>query len=547
MHFTLPNALQNELLAYDPSKAALAKPKKTETTKAKPKFPLGKVTGLIPEDIVSKEDFDEAVERINQQPVNRRCLVFTTIIDAVETPIAILYHYEYIWYAAWLPLKGAHRNYIYGYTHAFRNNATTMKALYEWQTDNTRAIQFGKSNFLIKTQHMTMDALRNTKRQEQWLAPYLHHFGKGEHITRAVRLFRDQLDKMIPTWEESSTLFDRFLNPSMLHALEIHHWYQPESKDTWRLSPSEIYKLCELDIGHLQQHESILPIITTPFFRRWIQQQCDEANSLFEDPTNKSKREVSKPYKRIYTLIQRIKIIYDVWADCPLDYYQSNLDLILQANVSLWVTPRVAQWLRNNMPVASYFNMLCKLKEEFYALHVNPGHIHYSVHMMNDSMRMLDQLLDKNIEVQVPKRWRIHEFHDYLMGEAWKIKNKNTDLPQDLFPEPVRIVVDETKISFFQPANTHQLSQWGQAVRNCVGSASNYADGIKKKQHFIVLAMVDGKPTFTIQLKLSNGVLNVEQIVSICNKRLTDDETELYTTAFQQALQLRASEVSSNV
>jgi hypothetical protein len=99
--------------------------------------------------------------------------------------------------------------------------------------------------------------------------------------------------------------------------------------------------------------------------------------------------------------------------------------------------------------------------------------------------------------------------------------------------------------TFLQPINTHQLSQWGQAVRNCVGSASQYAENIKKRKHFIVLCMIDGKPTFTIQLDVSMGVMNVKQIAGVANQRLTDEQREQYSQAFKQALQSREKELSS--
>jgi hypothetical protein len=98
----------------------------------------------------------------------------------------------------------------------------------------------------------------------------------------------------------------------------------------------------------------------------------------------------------------------------------------------------------------------------------------------------------------------------------------------------------------FQPIDTHQLAQWGQAVRNCVGSAGRYADDIKKRKHFIVLCMIDSKPTFTIQLDVSMGVMNVIQIAGVANQRLSVDQHEQYSTAFKQALQSRESELSSN-
>jgi hypothetical protein len=105
--------------------------------------------------------------------------------------------------------------------------------------------------------------------------------------------------------------------------------------------------------------------------------------------------------------------------------------------------------------------------------------------------------------------------------------------------------VGDERWSFFQPHDTHQLSAWGQAVRNCVGNAKDYADGVRKKKHFIVLCMVDGKPQFTVQLKVDMGMMSVSQIVGTSNQRLTDVQKDSYTKAFGKALHSRNDELES--
>jgi hypothetical protein len=88
--------------------------------------------------------------------------------------------------------------------------------------------------------------------------------------------------------------------------------------------------------------------------------------------------------------------------------------------------------------------------------------------------------------------------------------------------------------------DTHQLSQWGQAVRNCVGNGI-YTEDIKKRLHFIVFCMLDNKPKFTIQLKLNHGLMAVQQIAGISNVKLNDNEKSLYTETFRQALAVRSA------
>ena len=174
------------------------------------------------------------------------------------------------------------------------------------------------------------------------------------------------------------------------------------------------------------------------------------------------------------------------------------------------------------------------------------------------------------IELSKPRRWRLTEFHDHLMGIQWKTRNEDFNLPQDLFAKPVKVtwqqayegtVIDHTLrnqialatgkamwsehensvISFFQPITSHQLADWGRAVRNCVGNSS-YASAINRKRYFIVLAMVDHKPRYTIQLKLSDGVLVVDQIADIGNRRLSEPEKDFVQKSIAYALQHIAEE-----
>jgi hypothetical protein len=49
--------------------------------------------------------------------------------------------------------------------------------------------------------------------------------------------------------------------------------------------------------------------------------------------------------------------------------------------------------------------------------------------------------------------------------------------------------------------------------------------------------MIDGKPQFTIQLKVNNGFMSVEQIRGLSNSVLSDHLKQQYTEAFRVALQ----------
>ena len=63
-------------------------------------------------------------------------------------------------------------------------------------------------------------------------------------------------------------------------------------------------------------------------------------------------------------------------------------------------------------------------------------------------------------------------------------------------------------------------------------------------KHLIILCMIDNTPRYTIQLTVNNGVMNVDQIADIGNKRLNDVERSSVEQTFKQALQQREDQLS---
>jgi len=304
---------------------------------------------------------------------------------------------------------------------------------------------------------------------------------------------------------------------------------------------------------------SIKHIINTPYFRRWIQQQCDLSIATFNNPATEYAADVKRPWLTIKAYLGAINSIYAIWPNCPIDYYQNNIDVLLGVTFRLNQNEKTFEWLRQHMPIASFIGILSKFYQEQLQEAKKDNRLHhrrslyyserlgrnvFSFSDLSDALSMLTQVLSHG-DLEPPKRWRIAEFHDYVQGEAWKIKNPNEGLPQDLFPQPVKVQLDGETWLFFQPYDTHQLSSWGQAVRNCIGSATHYAEDCKKKKHFIVLCMIDGKPQFTIQLTVDMGMMSVKQIAGIANKSLTQEQKDQYTQAFGLALQSRNAQLVS--
>ena len=568
MHFQLPSALQQELLAYDPKLKALAKETKANTTK-KPKFPLGKIPCLIPTHIVREQLQHDAVEQINQQLAPERFHRFTKVVD-VATPqartitTAILYHFEQCWYAAWLP--GKDDDYIYGYAYAFKDTAAAAKVVPNqiWNSkDKCMQHELGRNSVLYSyTAHVTTQHILNGEDGRRWRAMGLALWSqKGRNITEAVCQFEETLKTTIPTWEDSRSMFERLACKDIWDALDIpkvllqHVTNKSElslTVDTFIKLANDWKNTVHYTSGTYNILSDISHIISTPAIKKQLQVALDRSVVAYQDESVNYRKHIRYGYKEFMKVCSSIHKIHSIWSDVPIDYYQNYYQELRTLDIdTLRTYSTLIPWLREHMPVASFFNMLRKTKEKLDVAHprLSPysdhEYITHSLYEMNDTFSMLTRLLEHGKTVEPPKRWRMPDFHDYVQSENWKIQNPKLKLHQDLFPQPVKIDVDGEAWTFLQPMDTHQLSAWGQAVRNCVGSASQYAENIKKRKHFIVLCMVGSKPTFTIQMDVSMGVMNVKQIAGVANQRLTDDERDKYSTAFQQALQQRESELKS--
>jgi len=573
MQFKLPSNLQTELLAYDPTLKVLAKQTNNKTTK-KAKYPLGNIPHLIPHNVVRESDQQAAIDEINQQAAPDRFKVFTTPVD-VATPqarlkvIAILYHYEQVWYAAWLPPKRQADEYVYGHAYAFKNTAAAAKTAphHIWNSKD-KCIEHeggrGVQTFTYSMNITKADIIANDStgwRSYQWQAANLH-CQKGRNIIDRVTIpFEKSLRENIPTWSDSRGIFDRIrcnnifdaadLPPLMSKCLDVN---QGLTVDNLLNAAIEFNKNPNFPSSTFCVLERISHIISKPAIKKLLQAELDRCTNAYNNPDNTERKPITQGFRTFIQVIDSIDWINNIWRNCLIDYYQTYYKELRYIRLSQVRTHSFADasnefidWLRQYMPVSSLFTMLRKHLEQVDMRWPDSevGYARSGFHELNDTFSMAIRILGEGKELAPPKRWRIAEFHDYVQAESWKIQNPNESLRQDLFPEPIRVTRNDQTWSFFQPVDTHQLAMWGQAVRNCVGSASHYADDIKKRKHFIVLCMIDGKPTFTIQLVVDMGLMSVKQISGVANQRLTEEQREAYTEAFREVLQARENQLQS--
>ena len=358
-------------------------------------------------------------------------------------------------------------------------------------------------------------------------------------------------------------------------------------------------------------------MVEKPFFRKMLHFALKHSQDRLEASGDQTMEFVTAPIERVLHIIKWVNYILSVWPDTPIDYFQTYEEYLLLVRVPSpmkdmdYYRSRGAysrsEWLENQskmvdikkkylrqMPVKTFFEIIRKRAEEYNAENSHSSYDFESQmhsHMAyfrewTDTMSLLDDIIGsqalegtgtasrevamttgpldmKPVEISKPRRWRLTEFHDHLMGIQWKTRNEDFNLPQDLFAKPVKVTwqqaygehwdkevykdsamwceQENSVISFFQPITSHQLADWGRAVRNCVGNSS-YAGAINRKRYFIVLAMVNHKPRYTIQLKLSDGVLVVDQIADIGNRRLSDEEKDFVQKSIAYALQHIAEE-----
>jgi hypothetical protein len=583
MQFQLPSNLQAELLAYDPKLKQLQRDKTPKDTKAKPKFPLGAVFDLIPADVVDPATAEQVVTYINTRPVQYRYRQLTRVVDADTATArtithAIIYHYEKVWYAAWLPPTGQENDYVYGYAYAYKNLDSVCTTIPYILNDNNKTVtveyvKYGRSEFCVVRQNVTKEDIINGKTAHLWQADYIT-YGKGQHIKTSISAFESALASSIPKWEDGRGFFDRIVTNSWSNILVIKdrtkYWdtfADPEQAKRDVIPSADLFyglvNAYKNGYNHTEQYDhryyeyrvshSVMHIIGKPFFRKWIQSQCDEAIAMLNNPDNNLFRKVVQPWNRIEKLGESIAYVHSIWPDCPVDFYQTHIEYLIGTRLDRYVGSKALDWLQTHMKPASFFQILKKNYEDkcnnidSLSVHISKatGRLKFYISDWSDTLSMLDDVIDNGITLDPPRRWRLTEFHDHVQVEAWKIKHPNVSLPQDLFPSPIKVEVGDERWTFFQPHDTHQLSAWGEAVRNCVGNASGYAEGVRKKKHFIVLCMVDGKPKFTVQLTVEMGMMSVSQIVGTSNLRLTQEQKDSYTEAFGKALKLQADALES--
>ena len=590
MHFNLPDQLALEVASYDKTRKKLAATMAAEdrAKNKKKTYPNGKPSNLIPSDIVNDRTWSEIVEAINARPAKQKAELITKPIFGEEPkPIAIVYYYKQLWVAAWLP-KRADDGYVYGVTvaykdtaaarkqctEAFFNNVTTLsECMFDQRGDESKMmprIKDGRTQWYRKTVFFSKDDFNSGYTGNYWKSPdqINHHivgYGATYEINQKIRRWEQELMKNVPTFSGGSdrTYFDR-MNPENCKFEVIMKGYY--SKPRWHSQGTDYVHDLDTIIDQLAKrfsHRCMKNIWAAKWFRSMVSKAMADTYSIHEEQTASmvySRDALVKPYAILYQYIETIYAIKVIYEDMDLNLLHSRYDWLSRIDMPGYHSETGYEWIRNNVPVESFLNMLHmhyqkEVDSEYRSTDSKTGNKHVYMHLYRDTYGMLTQCLGaERIENLKPRRWRLQEWHDHLMAESWKINNPKVALPQKLFPEPIKVQIKEQvtlaepnvlgTFTFFQPIDTHQLAAWGRAARNCVGGGYGYAEGVKKMKHLIILVMIDNKPRYTVQLTVDNGVMRVDQIADIGNRRLNDQERSTIEDAFKDALQQRESQLN---
>jgi hypothetical protein len=535
MQFALPENLRLAVAQYDPAlKAALAAEKRAKNPK-KSSAPLGLPENLFPTEIMPAAMQAAMVKQINATEASNRH-------HHITRPLAecVLVHHLSMWLAAWVPTDPS-ADYLYGFKCVWKASPSTSNKVESVYTNNGNRsamkedcteVKYGRTVFNEWGKVITTASVEAGEVYLPWHT-LIERWGKHstDKYRLAQRVLTENIKARLPQWDDTSGIFDRYIWQRNPARIAFEDTTQEWSEDT-------IMKRLNLDNK----------ILSTPFFRREIARVMEEVRTKAIDPEVKSKGTVQKPWKYLKHQCTFARNFIELYPDASLDYIQQMYEIGHYCDSPYGMSSPTTRWIRKNIPVASWVKLFATFTE---SVKDNMGHEHS--HFINtehfrelhDTLNMLNTVLHHNNyeidRVGRPDRWRISDFHDYFTAEAFKINNVNEALPQDLFPEPIKVDHLGARWTFFQPRDVHQLAQWGSAVRNCVGSASNYREGIKKKTHIIVLAMVDNRPQFTIQFRVVNNMMDVIQVAGVANKTLSPEERSAYELTFASAL-MKANE-----
>ena len=575
MKFNLPTNVQEEVKQYDPEVRAMVELQKEleaaeKKAKAKPRktreYRRGNPAQLVPLDLFSKDEeealhqYQNLIKEISDnEDGTKGHAIHRRITDATGEITGFIYYYRYLWVATWIPPKeeDGSRPYVYGVSVAFKDTERIREVVpqgffakpgnsseYMFKQDDMYAYTVGRTKYRTKTICITEDDIRDGWRDVYWMNlsftqawNFFNHNNKTNDLRYNLRMFSRQVCSTIKHFDgrtDSRDIFDRIYgrDPSMAKAVAGGYnsiaWLARRNIDCYRNEVDWYYEqILSVYVGSTEVKDKLSTFLNNKVMRRFTTEVCNKVQQEYELQCSSQCAEfynIRKPFYDLDYLQGNVRNFIELYPDVPVDYLINNLELFsnTQSICDVSTAATIGQYLRENVPVATLVKMMNDEMTEYMKAAETDRYSRYKdyegryiLSQLRDTIDMIRGLLRGNHEVTKPRRWRFKEWHDHVQGLQWKVQNKKEDLPQCLFPEPMKI----DGYTFLQPLHTHMLAEWGRAVRNCVGS-HGYSDRIKNYQSMILLVMVDREPRYTIQCEVEKGEMTVSQIDDVCNRYL---------------------------
>jgi hypothetical protein len=521
MQFKVPEAVFSTIANYDPEAPKMKKPQSKVVRNT-----LGIVNDLFPIHLIPADTQLQWALELNRYPIEQRYITFYS--DVVSS---VIFVEKGVWCGVWHSKIDA--SYLFGMSVVYRASDASLQKLGTLSTGYSDSeystlqkiapfteVKYGKVAMRKHSFTITQNDL--IKWEARNLPCHQTFKSNWSHVNTLIHSVLNA--KSIPFWKADRTTekdpFRKMID--LAHPVKFFAEYLKVPGVTKETTFEQLFNAA---YPHLSE------VLSTPFFKK------ESARFYSESLNVLGKSDYSYQAIQFFNHFVRehhapLSIFNKIYGDSNLDYYQQlwkNESWFVRSLNEYFIgrNSDAIGWIKENVPIKSFLNMA-----DSYS----------SVDTLRDTIDMIQTILSKGGTVSKPKRWRLCELHDQVSETFFTIGTPNVSLPQDLFPSPIRT----ENYTFLQPEDTHQLIRWGKAARNCVGNAKHYAESVKSKKEFIVLAMKNTVPCFTIQLRVMDGMLEVRQIVGMCNSPLSDVEKYSYTQEFNKALLIREEQLSGN-
>lgn len=212
-------------------------------------------------------------------------------------------------------------------------------------------------------------------------------------------------------------------------------------------------------------------------------------------------------------LISNITKIQSIWPYLSIDLIRNNIDFLEIVDLPLKKTH--TDWILQNIKIESFLNMIGTHYRKIGCIEIGT--------FIRDTFDQLEKLLNRNISITPPKRWRLIELHDHISYLYLKNTTKNSVLKTVI--KPYR----SGEYVLSQPKDTLEIVIWGKKVKNCVAS---YEERIGKSI-WIFFIEKDGIPYLTIETDMKD--YHIKQIVTQCNGSVSDSDRSMAQNMIREA------------